>query len=79
MVDALDYVSRLLLDLTLMLLIAGACSIIFSRIRLPPIIGYLAAGIILGPTMLTDISVDPATIELLSNMGIVLLMFSIRS
>lgn len=77
MVDALDYVSRLLLDLTLMLLIAGACSIIFSRIRLPPIIGYLAAGIILGPTMLTDISVDPATIELLSNMGIVLLMFSI--
>ena len=76
-VDALDYVSRLLLDLTLMLLIAGACSIIFSRIRLPPIIGYLTAGIILGPTMLTDISVNPATIDLLSNMGIVLLMFSI--
>ena len=75
--DDLDEVSRLLLDMTLMLLIAGACSIIFSRLRLPPIIGYLAAGIILGPTMLTDISVNPATIELLSNMGIVLLMFSI--
>jgi CPA2 family monovalent cation:H+ antiporter-2 len=76
-VDALDYVSRLLLDLTLMLLIAGTCSIIFSRIRMPPVIGYLAAGIILGPTILTDVSVDPTTINLLSNMGIVLLMFSI--
>ena len=60
-----------------MLLIAGACSIIFSRIKLPPIIGYLAAGIILGPTMLTEISVNPVTIDMLSNMGIVLLMFFI--
>ncbi len=77
MVDNLDEVSRLLLDMTLMLLIAGACSIIFSRLKLPPIIGYLAAGIILGPTMLTDISVNPVTINLLANMGIVLLMFSI--
>ena len=74
---SLDSLTRLLLDMTYLLLIAGACSIIFSRLRLPPIIGYLAAGIILGPTMLQDISVDPNTIAILSNLGIVLLMFSI--
>ena len=66
-----------MLDMTYLLLIAGACSIIFSRLKLPPIIGYLVAGIILGPTMLEDVSVDPSTISMLSNLGIVLLMFSI--
>lgn len=53
--------------MTYLLLIAGGCSIIFSRLKLPAIVGYLAAGIILGPTMLHDISVDPATITLLSS------------
>jgi len=63
--------------MTYLLLIAGACSIIFSRLKLPPIIGYLAAGIIIGPTILGDISVEEGTITLLSNLGIVMLMFSI--
>jgi len=66
---------KLVLDMTLLLVISGVCSLIFVRIKMPPILGYLAAGIILGPTMLHDLSVDQLTVVVLSNIGIVMLMF----
>lgn len=73
----MDPLTRLLMDMTYLLLVAGGCSILFSRLKMPPIIGYIAAGILLGPTMLHDVAVDPNTITMLSSLGIVLLMFSI--
>ena len=67
----------LLVNLTYLLLIAGVCSIIFSKLKMPAIIGYLAAGIILanywgGASESTEILVS-----ILSDMGLVLLMFFI--
>jgi len=73
----MDELTRFLLDMVYLLLIAGGCSIIFSKLRMPAITGYLAAGLILGPTMLREVSVQESTIFLLSNLGIVLLMFYI--
>jgi CPA2 family monovalent cation:H+ antiporter-2 len=69
--------TRIIIDMALLLLISGVCSIIFAKIRMPPIIGYLTAGIILGPTMLPELWVEANTVVLLSNLGIVLLMFYI--
>lgn len=67
----------LLVNLTYLLLIAGVCSITFSKLKMPAIIGYLAAGIILanywgGASESTEILVS-----ILSDMGLVLLMFFI--
>ncbi|QLH74967.1 MAG: cation:proton antiporter [Methanomassiliicoccales archaeon] len=67
--------SRIIVDMTLLMLISGICSLVFARIKMPPILGYLAAGLILGPTMFPDLWVEEATVVILSNIGIVLLMF----
>jgi CPA2 family monovalent cation:H+ antiporter-2 len=69
--------TRLLLDIALLTAIASICSIILVKLKFPAIIGYLVAGIVLGPTMLHDLWVDEITVFILSNMGIVLLMFYI--
>ena len=37
----------LLTSLTLFTLLAGICSIIFNKLRLPPLIGYLVSGILI--------------------------------
>jgi len=68
---------RIVTDMTLLLLASGVCSIVFAKIKMPPILGYLAAGIILGPTMFPDLWVETSTVSLLSGIGIVLLMFYI--
>jgi len=69
--------TRIVIDMTLLLLISGVCSIVFIKIKMPPILGYLTAGIILGPTMFPDLWVEGTTVELLSEIGIVFLLFFI--
>ena len=69
--------ARIVIDMALLLLISGACSLVFAKIKMPPILGYLTAGIILGPTMFPVLWVEGTTVELLSSIGIVLLMFYI--
>ena len=69
--------TRLLLDITFLMAVAGLCSILLVRLRMPTIIGYLVAGIVLGPTMLPELSVESDTVYMLSSLGIVLLMFYI--
>ena len=75
----------LLVTMTMLLLAAGACSVIFKRLKMPPIIGYLTAGILIGLLLSskyiqdidgleTDVRV---TVELLATIGLVLLMFVI--
>jgi len=71
----MDAELRIVLDMTLLMVISGLCSILFARIRMPPILGYLAAGIILGPTMFPQLWVEQTTVMVLSNIGIVMLMF----
>ena len=36
----------LLTSLAVLILLAGLCSIVFNKLKLPPLIGYLVAGII---------------------------------
>lgn len=57
---------------------AALVSLGFRRLRQPAIIGYLAAGLLLGPYVLpfTPIS-DPANLQALSELGVLFLMFYI--
>ena len=48
-----------------------------QRIRLPPLVGYLLAGVVLGPTMLTAVSIDQHLTLQLADIGVVLLMFGV--
>ena len=65
------------LELTLLYLVAAVAGVVVCRLaRLPPMLGYLAVGILIGPHALA-ISGDPAGVAHLAEFGIVFLMFVI--
>ena len=66
-----------LLNMTFLLLVAGICSVVFKRVKMPPIIGYLVAGIILANYWIGDSEETESIVSILSSMGLVLLMFCI--
>ena len=74
----MDNSTHMLLEIALILVIAGISSVVFTKLRFPAVIGYLAAGMILGPRGIGSVlQFDMDTIDFLANLGIVLLMFSI--
>ncbi len=65
------------LELTLLYLVAAVAGVVLCRLsRLPPILGYLAVGILIGPHAMA-VSGDSAGISHLAEFGIVFLMFVI--
>lgn len=68
----LPLISTVAVGLTL----AFICGMVASRLRIPPIVGYLLAGIIIGPYSPGFVA-DPKIAEELSEIGIVLLMFGV--
>ncbi len=65
------------LQFTLILLASGVAGVlIFRYFGLPPILGYLAIGVLIGPKALALAS-DSATVKYLAEFGVVFLMFSI--
>jgi monovalent cation:H+ antiporter-2, CPA2 family len=67
----------LLFDITLMLIVAGICSIVLKKLKLPTIIGYIIAGFLLGPHIFPEVVIEESTVTIFASMGIVLLMFFI--
>ncbi len=71
--------SVLLLTMMSMMITAGICAVLFNKLKMPPIIGYLLAGIILVNVFDLSHSKDFSmeTVEVLKDIGLVMLMFSI--
>lgn len=68
----------LIYDLALMLGIAGIVVLLFQRIHQPVVLGYLVAGMILGPyTPPHNLITDEPNIKILSELGVIFLMFSL--
>jgi len=65
------------LQFTLILLASGVAGVVIFRFfGLPPILGYLAIGVLIGPHAL-GLASDSATVKYLAEFGVVFLMFSI--
>ena len=65
------------LDLTLLYLIAAVLGVVLCRyLKLPPILGYLVVGVLIGPHALA-LAGDSASIGYLAEFGVVFLMFAI--
>lgn len=65
------------LELTLLLLVAAVLGVVAFRVlQLPPMLGYLAAGIVIGPYSL-GWAEDNTTTHNLAEFGVVFLMFSL--
>lgn len=68
----------LIYDLALMLGLASIVIILFQRIHQPVVLGYLVAGLIIGPhTPPYSLIKDVANIKILSELGVIFLMFSL--
>jgi CPA2 family monovalent cation:H+ antiporter-2 len=63
-------------DLVVLLLLALPIVLIFQRLRQPPVVGFLAAGVVLGPHGLSLVQ-DVHQVELLAEVGVILLLFTL--
>lgn len=66
-----------LADLALVLCVAAPTILLFRALRQPPILGYLLAGLVVGPHTPLPLFADPSRIHALSEFGVVLVMFSV--
>lgn len=65
-------------DLAIVMIVAGAVTLLFRRLKLPVVLGYLMAGLIIGPyTPPFELVRDAHAIETLAEIGLVFLMFSL--
>jgi len=64
-------------NLALVFCVAALTTIVFHRLRQPVVFGYLLAGMIVGPHLPVPLVADEATIRTLSELGVILLMFSL--
>ena len=69
---------ELLHDLAVVMIIAGLTTILFHRLKQPVALGYIVAGVIIGPhTPPFTLVRNEETVRTLGEMGVVLLMFSL--
>jgi CPA2 family monovalent cation:H+ antiporter-2 len=64
-------------SLTVVLAVAAITTVVFQRLRQPVVLGYIIAGLIVGPHVPIPIVADPGIIQTLSELGVILLMFSL--
>ena len=63
-------------DILIIFALSTFVNFIFTRIKVPAIIGYLITGVIAGPHLLRLIS-SPENVEVMAEIGVILLMFTI--
>ena len=65
------------LDLALLYLLAAVVGVVvFRLLKLPPMLGYLSVGVLIGPHAL-GLAADSASVKYLAEFGVVFLMFVI--
>ncbi|WHZ19039.1 MAG: sodium/hydrogen exchanger [Rhodanobacteraceae bacterium] len=74
--DALHEI-QFIRDLACVMLAAGVVVVIFPRLRLPVLLGYIVAGVLIGPHMPWRFLTDQRTMQSIANLGVVLLMFTL--
>jgi monovalent cation:H+ antiporter-2, CPA2 family len=63
-------------DLVILLLLSLGIALVFQRLRQPSIVGFLAAGVVLGPHGFSLVR-DVHQVELLAEVGVILLLFTL--
>ena len=65
-------------DLAIVMIVAGLVTVLFHRLKQPVVLGYIIAGVIIGPhTPPFPLIRDEQTIRTLSELGVIFLMFSL--
>ena len=69
--------SRVLLELVLVLGTAALVTVLFQALRLPVVLGYVLAGLLIGPHVPVPLVANANLVHVLSELGVILLMFTI--
>ncbi|HVU19076.1 MAG TPA: cation:proton antiporter [Candidatus Didemnitutus sp.] len=65
-------------DLAIVMIVAGVTTVVFRLLKQPVVLGYIIAGVIIGPhTPPYALIHDEGTINTLAQLGVILLMFSL--
>lgn len=73
-----DGVINFIQDLAVIMLIAGIVTVLFHRLKQPVVLGYIVAGILIGPhTPPFELISDEHTVRILAELGVIFLMFSL--
>ncbi|MBX3226152.1 MAG: cation:proton antiporter [Labilithrix sp.] len=63
--------------LTTVLAVAMVTTVVFHRLKQPVVLGYIIAGLIVGPHVAVPLHADLKTVQILSELGVILLMFGV--
>jgi CPA2 family monovalent cation:H+ antiporter-2 len=63
--------------LALVLCTAAVTTVVFQRFRQPVVLGYLLAGMVVGPYVPVPLEAEAGTVHTLAELGVILLMFSL--
>src|SRR5690242_14050590 len=69
--------TRVLVELVIVLGSAALVTIVFQALRLPVVLGYVLAGLVIGPHVTSSFVEDVDLVHVLSELGVSLLVFSI--
>src|SRR5437899_11450668 len=73
----MQHAHEFLRSLTVVLAVAGSPAVLLQWLRQPVSLGYIIAGLIGGPHVPIPLVADPGVVQTLSELGVILLMFSL--
>jgi monovalent cation:H+ antiporter-2, CPA2 family len=74
----MGHLPKLIEDLALILIVAAITTLLFRRIKQPLVLGYILAGLLVGPYFsLTPTVADTENVETLAEIGVIFLLFSL--
>ncbi|HEY5935544.1 MAG TPA: cation:proton antiporter [Kofleriaceae bacterium] len=69
--------SHVLIELVVVLGTAAFVTVVFQALRLPVVLGYVLAGLVIGPHVPVPLVANAGLVHILSELGVILLMFTI--
>ena len=63
--------------LAVIMCVAAVTTVVFQRLHQPVVLGYMLAGLVIGPYIPIPLVADPEIVQTLSEVGVILLMFSL--
>jgi monovalent cation:H+ antiporter-2, CPA2 family len=69
--------SQALIELMVVLGAAAVTTLLFQALRLPVVLGYIVAGLVIGPHVPVPLVANPHLVHVLSELGVILLMFAL--
>jgi K+:H+ antiporter len=73
----MHHTTDFLQTLTVVLCAAAVTTVVFQRLRQPVVLGYLLAGLVVGPHVPIPLHADMDVVQTLAELGVILLMFSL--